>query len=229
MAYANASNHVSRSSKHGTEEALRKMSKQMKELALLASALQKMEARSGSELYKSIKLATMSYVDLFYSLDNKERDLYISNCAPGRGRRKIIDEQNLLLIPAIMASRGEPKSRVTTFLINGVYKIPFRVLYHASKAAVHIELLQQAMGLKGTPETSVRRFSDVLEKLSETMESIDNGDPRPEADENLKDKFVAEAVLLSQTTNMKIADFISERIMPNAFTDRIAKKVIRRL
>ncbi len=229
MAYAKASGHIVHSTKPGADEALRKMSKQMRELALLASDLQKMKATSGSELYKNIKLATISYVDLFYSLNSKDRDLYISSCGPGRSRKKIMDEQNLLLIPAIMASRGEPKAKVTAFLIGGVYKIPFRVLYHSSKAAMHIELLQQAMGLKGTPEAPVKRFSDVLEKINETMENIEEGDLRPEADENLKEKFVGEAVLLSQSTNMKIADFISEKIMPNAFTERLAAKVIRKL
>jgi hypothetical protein len=229
MAYANASGHVSRSTRRGADEARGKMSKQMKELALLASDLQRLRAASGSELYKGIKLAVISYVDLFYSLDSRERDLFITGCVPGRSRKKIMDEQNLLLIPAIMASRGEPKAKVTEFLISGVYKIPFRVLYHSSKAAIHIELLQQAMGLKGTPEASVKRFSDVLERVNDKMESIEEGDLRPEADENLKDRFVAEAVLLSQTTNMKIADFISERVMPNAFTDRLARKTIRRL
>ncbi len=229
MAYAKASGHVVHSSKQGSDEALKKMSKQMRELSLFATDLQKMKSVGGSELYKSIKLATIAYVDLFYSIGARERDMFIEDCVPGRVRKKITDEQNLLLIPAIMAARGESKAKVTNFLIGGIYKIPFRVLYHSSKAAIHIELLQQAMGLKGMPEAPVKRFSDVLEKINTTMENIEDGDFRPESDENLKEKFVGEAVLLSQSTSMKIADFMSEKIMPSAFTDRLAAKIIRKL
>ncbi len=228
MAHAKASRHVSGSSKKGTGESLRKLSRQIRELAEVATQLQKMEDMGGSELYKAIKLAVIAYVDLFYELTTKERDLFLSSCA-GRHGKKISNEQNLLLIPAIMASRGEPKDEVTSFLIRAIYKIPFRVLYHSSKAAVHLELMQHAMGIKAAPEGPVKRFSDALARLAIVTQSIENGEPRPEYDEQLKENFVDEAVLLSQTTDMKVADFISEKIMPNAFTDRMARKIIRKL
>lgn len=204
------------------------MSKQLKELSIFATDLQKMREVSGSELYKHIKLATIAYVELFYSLDSKERDLFLQSCGGHHGK-KITNEQNLLLIPAIMASRGEPKSHVTGFLIGAIYKIPFRVLYHSSKAAVHIELLQQAMGIKDTPDGPVKRFSDALARMDKVMQGIDEGSLSPDHDELFKQRFVEEAVLLSQSTEMKVADFISEKIMPNAFTDRMARKIIRRL
>ncbi len=228
MAHAKSSRHVAGSSKHGSAAAVRKLSAQMKELSEFATALQRMRQFSGSELYKNIKLATVSYVDLFYALDTKDRDAFLASYAGSHGK-KIAHEQNLLLIPAIMASRGEPKSQVTSFLIGAIYKIPFRVLYHSSKAAVHIELLQQAMGIKDTPDGPVKRFSDALARMDKVMSSIEEGELRPEVDEDFKEKFVDEAVLLSQSTSMNIADFISEKVMPHAFTDRLARRVIRRL
>ncbi|MFI5412488.1 MAG: hypothetical protein ACHQX1_01200 [Candidatus Micrarchaeales archaeon] len=228
MAHAKSSRHVTGSSKSGAAETQRKLAKYMKELATLATDLQSMKEVSGSELYRHIRLATISYVDLFYSLEGKERDLYLTSCVGHHGK-KIENENNLLLIPAIMASRGEPKSHVTSFLVNNIYKIPFRVLYHSSKAAIHIELLQQAMGLKNAPDSIMKRFSETLTGVESIMQSIEEGEIKPEEDEVMKQDFVEEAVTLSQSTDMKIADFISEKIMPNAFTDRMAKKIIRKL
>jgi hypothetical protein len=94
---------------------------------------------------------------------------------------------------------------------------------------VHIELLQQAMGIKDAPDGPIKRFSNALASMDNLMQRIEAGDLNPEIDEEAKGKFVDEAVLLSQSTDMKVADFISEKIMPNAFTDRLAKKIIRKL
>jgi hypothetical protein len=228
MSHAKSSRHVTGSSKATAAESVKKMSKYMKELSEFATGLQTMHDVSGSELYKQIKTATTSYVDLFYNMDTKERDLYLTSCVGHHGK-KITNEQNLLLIPAIMASRGEPKSNVTSFLVNSIYRIPFRVLYHSSKAAMHIELLEQAMGIKSSPDKAMEKFSDALTKVDMRMQAIEDGTIRPEGDETLKEEFTTEAVLLSQTSDMKIADFISEKIMPNAFTDRIARRIIRKL
>lgn len=228
MAHASSSRHVTNSSKASGAGTVRKMSKTAKELAGLATDLQKMREVTGSDLYRQIKGATTAYVDLFYSMDTKERDMYLTSCFRHHSK-KITDEQNLLLIPAIMASRGEPKSSVTTFLTNAIYRIPFRVLYHSSKAAVHIELLEEAMGIKNSPDKAMQRFSEHLSRMDMRMQAIEDGTIRPEGDEALKEEFTNEAVLLSQSTDMKIADFISEKIMPNAFTDRLAKRIIRKL
>ncbi len=194
----------------------------------MATDLQKMREIEGDEFYAAIKAATFAYVDVFYHLDNHQRDSFITSCSGHHGK-KIAHEQNLLLIPAIMASRGESKADVTNYLSCAMYRVPFRVLFHSSKAAMHIELLQQAMGLKSSPDSHLKRFSTTLANMEKCMNQIEEGKVNPEIDEVLKQEFVDEAVYISQNTDMKIADFISEKIMPSAFTDRLARRIIRRL
>ena len=228
MAHAKASRHVTGASKEKARIALRRLSKQMKALMMLADDLQKLKEISGEELYREIKRATELYVDLFYSLEEHERDSYLSSCS-GHNSKKIANEQNLLLIPAIMASRNEDQEQLSNFLSSNIYKIPFRVLYHASKAAIHIELLEQAMGIKNAPEAMVKGFSNALGNMVKCIESIEQGNIRPELDEAFKYDFIEEAVVLSQSTDMKIADFISEKVMPSAFSERMAKRIIRKV
>ena len=228
MAHAKASRHVTGSSKEQVRISLRRLNRQMKELAMLADDLQSMKDISGEELHKGIKRATATYVELFYNLNNDDRDSYLTSCS-GHNSKKIANEQNLLLIPALMASRGESKDEITDFLSNNIYKIPFRVLYHSSKAAVHIELLEQAMGIKNAPEALIKNFSNALGNMVKCMDAIEQGSISPVADESLKQEFVDEAVLLSQQTDMKIADFISEKVMPSAFTDRMARRIVRKI
>ncbi len=228
MSHAKASRYVTGSQKQEVHASLQRMGRYIRELSLLASDLQRMREVSGTTFHRQLRLATISYVNVFYSMDNAKRDSYLESCV-GHSR-KIENEQNLLLIPAIMASRGEPKNDVIQFLSNNIYKIPFRVLYHSSKAAVHIELLEQAMGIKAAPEEEqMRDFSSTLGKLERRMQEIQEGGIKPEVDEALKQEFVEEAVDLSQTSEMKVAEFIGERVMPNAFTDRIAKRIVRKL
>lgn len=230
MAHAKASRFVTGSSKQDVQISVRKLAKYIQELTDLAVDLQKMQEVSGSSLHREIRLAVMAYVNLFYNMDESQRSSYLESCIGHSGRKKKIPhEQNLLLIPALMASRGEARNDVTNFLSNAIYKIPFRVLYHSSKAAIHIELFQQAAGLKAAPDKEIERFSGLLEKVAGKMDGIEEGKVQPEEDEELKREFIDEAVHISHSTEMKIADFMSEKIMPNAFTDRMARRIIRRL
>lgn len=228
IAHARASRHVVHTRKENAQIALRRMAKYMSVLTAMANDLQKMKEVDGKDLYEALRAAVLAYVDMFYQMEEEQRNSFLTSCSSHQGR-KITHEQNLLLIPAIMASRGEPKHAVAAYLTNALYKVPFRVLYHSSKAAMHIELLQQAMGLKSAPEQLVKRFSASLANVEKCMIMIDNGKIEPEIDEVLKQEFVDEAVHFSQATDMKIADFISEKVMPNAFTDRLAKRIVRRL
>ena len=229
MSHARASRYVTGSQKQEVHAALQRMGKYTRELSLLATDLQRMREVSGTAFHRQLRLATIAYVNVFYSMDNAKRDSYLESCV-GHHTKKIANEQNLLLIPAIMASRGEPKNDVIQFLTNNIYKIPFRVLYHSSKAAVHIELLEQAMGIKAAPEEEqMRSFSETLGRLDRRMQEIADGTVKPEQDEVLKQEFIEEAIDLSQTSEMRVAEFMSEKIMPNAFTERIAKRMVRKL
>ncbi len=227
MSHARASRYVSSSQGKQAQANMKRLSKNLKELSLTATDLQKLQEVSGTALHRLIKNSTSSYIDMFYDLEPKERELYLASS--GATRKKIANERNLLILPAMMASRGEPKAEVVHHLVNAVYKIPYHVLYHSSKAAIHTELLQQAIGFKSAPDEAVMgKFSDVLNRMDSRMKEIELGGIKPEHDESLKQEFVTEAVMLSQATDMHIADFMSEKIMPNAFTDRMARRIIRK-
>ena len=226
MAYAVINDHVSRSRSSEVAASMQKVSKQLKELMKLANDLQGAKDVSSIALYQSMKHSIAAYVGLFYALEHSTRDAYVENAnGPSKRMKK---EQNLLLIPAVMASQGEDKSEVAAYLTRNMYKVPFRVLYHSSKAAMHIELFEQAMGIKTAPDHMVKRFSSVLDRMEKKMKEIDNGRINPIEDEMLKNMFVTEAIHMSNNTDMKLAEFISEKVMPNTFNSKVANRIQRR-
>ncbi len=228
LLHAKANEHIKRTKDPRARAGIQRLSRHIGELNKMSDDLQHMKDVDPMILYRSIKLAIAAYVNLFYNLTENERNNYLERC-DGHTLKRIDREQNLLLLPAIMAERGEPKPSVAAFLVNNIYRIPFRVLYHASKASMHIELLEQAMGIKSAPAGLMKQFSDTLHEICDRMEDISDGVVDPQADEELKQRFIEEAVKLSDTADMRIADFITEKIMPNAFSEKVARKMVRNL
>lgn len=210
MAYAMINDHVSRSRSKDVASSMQRVSKYLKELMKLANELQRSGDVSSTALYASIRHAIIAYVSLFYALEHSTRNAYVDN-ANGASKRHG-KEQNLLMIPAVMAANGEDKTDVTDYLVRNMYKVPFRVLYHSSKAAMHIELLEQAMGIKAAPDHMMKRFSSVLDRMEKKMKEIEDGKIDPEEDEKLKAMFIEEAIRLSNSADMKVAEFISEKV-----------------
>ncbi len=204
-----------------------KLARYIKELTDMARDLQRYQDVNPDILYRKLRGATIAYVNFFYALNDEEREVYLTTCN-GITHKKIEREQNLLLIPAIMATKREPKAHVSKFLVNNIYKVPFRVLYHASKAAMHIELLEQAMGIKNAPDHLMKRFSGALSEIDTRMSAIEDGGIDPQMDEALKQRFIDEAVKLSEAADMRIADFISEKVSPNAINERTALRIARK-
>ncbi|MCL5430368.1 MAG: hypothetical protein M1504_02730 [Candidatus Marsarchaeota archaeon] len=226
LSHAKANRHVAGSTRKAVKESVKNLNKSMKDLTTMSDDLRSMKDVTGVELNECIRSATASYVELFYALSIDERKQYLESSHSYT--KRVPREENLLLIPALMASKGEPKDNIIDFLSSNIYKMPFRVLYHASKAAVHIELLEQSMGIKSAPEPLLNGFSKALNNISDCMNQIEEGNVRPEYDEAIKYDFIEEAVTLSTTSDMKIADFISEKVMPSAFTERMARRIIRK-
>jgi len=207
---------------------LQDMTEKMNTLKILAKKLQKMEDVGEDELYKNIYDATSSYVNLFYNMSEDAINNYLIN-SEGHISKNINRENNLLLIPAIMAARGEPASDVIDFITYNIYKVPFKVLYHSSKAALHIELLEQSIGVKTIPVQIINNLNLLLEQLEKRTKEIENGNIKPEEDRILKEKFIDSITKVSYTTDINIAEFIVEKIMPTAFIERLARQIIRKL
>jgi hypothetical protein len=162
---------------------------------------------------KSIESAVRTYVDLFYSISKEERKGYIESFTTGKGRRtKISNERNLLVIPALMAELKQPKEEVSKGLFYSLYKMPFRVLYDSSKAALHVENFLNNMALKDLQYETVERFSKSMSRLETRMKAIEKGTISPAEDEHLKVDFIDKAIEFSKATDINVVDIIGQRV-----------------
>ena len=84
------------------------------------------------------------------------------------------------------------------------------------------------MGIKAAPDHMMRRFSSLLDRMERKMKEIEEGKINPMEDEMLKQMFIDEAIRLSNSADMKIAEFMNEKVMPNAFSHKVAHRMQRR-
>jgi hypothetical protein len=228
MQHAKKSSYILETSNPIIRMSLQDMNEKIIMLKTTAKNLQKMKDIDDDELYKIIYNATTSYVNLFYHMSEDAIDNYIIN-SEGHITKNINRENNLLLIPAILAARGEPSSDVINFITNNVYKVPFKILYHSSKAALHIELLEQSMGIKTISIQTLNNLNLLLQQLEKRTKEIEEGNIRLDENTLLKEKFIESIIEISYGKDLNIPEFISEKIMPNAFIERTTKKLIRKI
>ncbi len=228
MQYVKKSKYVAGTSNPITRMKMQEMTKKMDSLKTFAKKLQKMDEVSGDEFYNNIYDGVSVYTDLFYNMNADTINNYIIN-AEGHTLMNINRENNMLILPAIMALRNEQKTDIINFITNHLYKVPFKVLYHSSKAALHVELLEQSMGVKNVPIDITNNINNLLNILNDKTIEIERGNINPIQDEYLKIKFLDSIINVSHNTDMRIPEFISEKIMPNAFIERMARKLMRRL
>ncbi|MGC8694358.1 MAG: hypothetical protein ACP5RI_01945 [Candidatus Micrarchaeia archaeon] len=227
MQHAKKSNFITGTSNSVTRMKMQEMTKKIDSLKNVAKKLQNMEEISGEEFYNNLYEGSQTYVNLFYNMDADTISKYIIN-TEGHTIVNINKENNLLILPAIMALNNENKTDVINFISNHLYKVPFKVLYHSTNAALQVELLEQSMGVKSIPIEITNNINNLLNIINDKTKEIEKGNINPSQDEYLKIKFLDSIINVSYNTDMKISEFISEKIMPNKFIERMARKIIRK-
>lgn len=203
------------------------LSKHFSKLYLIASGYGNPDEDDPSELLSTITSAVRSYTSLFYLINRHNRTSYIERHSNGIGRR-IAPERNLLLIPAMMAAQGKRRSLACSTIIKGLYSMPARFLYGKCMAALKVEQFQQGLGLKGGKEHALSRLSLSMEQLQSLIERIDSNDINPQSDEMVKELFVNEIVSLSESDDIPIAEFISDRLSNGNISFRTALGMVRK-
>jgi len=191
---------------------LKKLSQHERIMQEIAKGLDSNEEPDPNTLYKHIRGATANYVNLFYALTPEERADYIGKVSRMRLSKVIKPEENLLMIPAINAELKEQKSNVINTLANRLYRSSFKVLYDASKSALHVALLEQNMAIKSVPDSMLKSFSRIMSRMDEVVKSIDMGLIDAATFDQVKGEFVDDAVNFSAQTEIGLVSFISERI-----------------
>ncbi len=176
---------------------------------------------------KMIESSLNTYVDLFYTISKDERKEYIELFNTKR-KVKIKPESNLLLVPAIMAELKQSKEDVIKGLYYSLYKLPFKILYESSKSALHVALLEQNMAIKSVPYDTVERFSKSMTRLESRIKAIEKGNIKPQEDEDVKAYFIDRAIEFSRTTEVNIADLISERVGTESAIRTRMHRIMRR-
>ncbi len=204
------------------------MSKHFSRLYLLASDYGTQEQTRPSGLFSVITSAVHSYVNLFYSIKSSNRSSYIERNSRGSACRRVNPEGNLLLMPAIMAERGERRGQVHSAIIRSLYSMPARFLRDKSRAAMKVEALQQGLGLKGARESALSRLSLSMAEVESLIERIGNGVINPEGDEMVKELFVNEMVAVSESEDMGLAEFVSDKLSSGNVSFEIGRRLIRK-
>jgi hypothetical protein len=175
----------------------------------------------------SIKSAVGLYVDLFYTISKEERKRYMEEFNEQKNR-KITNERNLLIIPALMAELNMPKEEISDGLFHQLYRMPFKVLHDSSKSALHIGILEQNMAIKSVPYETVEKFSASMSRLEQRIKQIEQGRINPQDDEDLKADFIEKAADFSKKTEINIIDLISERVGTQSAVLTRMHRLIRR-
>ena len=202
------------------------ISKHFSKLHFLASGYD--DDISPSEMLAILTSASRSYVNLFYSMKGSNRSSYIARHSNSPAGRSVSPERNLLLIPAIMASRRERRSLAYSTIIKGLYSMPARFLYNRAAAAMKLEAMQQGLGLKGAKDSALSRLSLSMSQMESMISRMLAGGANPESDEMIKELFVNEVVAISESEDMGLAEFISDKLSNGNISFRTALRMVRK-
>jgi hypothetical protein len=196
-------------------------------LKVLAKLLQSSIEVDSTLSYMNTKSAVNNYVNLFYSMSNKERSGYIG-AASARLLNGVKPENNLLLVPAMMASASKPKHTAISGIEIALYKKPFKLLYEASSSALQIMRFRQRTAIERSPEMATAEFSRSLAKLDSRIRAIEHGMINPESDESLKQEFIRSAIEFSASHGASALEVVSERLETRSVKSARMRKLIRK-
>lgn len=206
--------------KEKVERDKRRLARHAKALHTLADSHYASHHVDPSESYRAIRTGITAYVNLFYDANPSELDLYIAECKVSGPGKRLRPEQNMLLIPALMASKGKPKSSAIAMLLSGVYSKPFKALYDSSKASLHMEFFKRSIAIANAPSASLDSFSQTLDRMSALIKSIDAQDIHPEEDDTSKEEFMEQLLKLNDETGVDTLSLLEEKLMPYESVNR---------
>jgi hypothetical protein len=196
-------------------------------LKALAKLLQSSVEVDPALSYMNAKSAVTNYVGLFYVMDSKELSDYICT-ASAHTLGTVKPENNLLLLPAMMASTSKPKRAAVSSIEIALYKKPFALLYDASSSALQVMHFRQRMAIEHLPESAAKEFSRSLAKLDSRIHSIERGVINPESDEALKREFIRSAIEFSSAHGSGAIDVVSERFEVHSVKSARMCRLIRK-
>jgi hypothetical protein len=174
----------------------------------------------------TLKSAVENYVSLFYSMNTHERAAYIRSMSAVKHRVK--RDANMLFVPAILGEAGEDQKVVKAGLFKHLYSMPFKMLYNTSKSGLRVMLLQNGMAVKSMNYELVHDFSKSVSMLDARILEIGEGKINPIKDEELKTRFIDQAVKMSRETDINIVEIISDRVRTEGHIMREAQRLMRR-
>ncbi len=181
-----------------------------------------------SQQYGAIASAAHSYVNLFYSMNHRRVQDYVQRHSGSSISKRVKPENNLLLLPAISATKGTRRSTVHTTITRNLYAMPLRFLYDKTKSAMRLELFQQAVGVKSAKESALAGFSATMKNIEALLNGIGSGEINPQSDERAKEMFVNHISDISEAEEMGLSEYISEKLATNNVSFKIARRIIRK-
>ena len=117
-------------------------------------------------LYRELRLASIAYVNLFYGASKADREAFMSSCMSDGLNRRINSENNLILLPSILAANDVPVGKASFSILAGLHRKSFIAIKQAMKSAVSMELFRNSAAIGGSN-------SDNLERLNRSIYEID--------------------------------------------------------
>ena len=204
------------------------LSRHVSNLGRIANVLSRSGIVRPEMLYRTISSATTSYVNLFYAMKHGCRSSFIERCYTDGTCGRVRPDSNILVMPALMATRKEKRNKVSSNIIRHLYSMPMKVVYRSSKSAMHVELLEQALSVKSISDSALRRFSASLKKMDALIGAIEAGAIDPGSDEQLKELFIDEIVELSLSEDIRLAEYVSEKLSTNSVNYKVARRIMRK-
>ncbi len=196
-------------------------------LKVLAKLLQSSVEVDSTLSYMNTKSAVNNYVNLFYSMTDNERSNYLGT-ASAHVLGRVKPENNLLLVPAMMASAGRPKRTAISNIEISLYKNTYKLLYEASSSALQVMHFRQRTAIEHIPEAATAEFTKNLAKLDSRIRSIEHGRINPESDESLKRAFILSAIDFSVSHCSSALDTVSEKLETRSVKSARMRKLIRK-
>ena len=194
--------------------AMKRITKHMQTLKETANELYEDKEINPDTFYNVLKLGVTSYVNFFYGISRKSRNIYIETLRADASASHRHSEINMLSAPALMANRGSKKSDAISTMLSELYSKPFKFCHSSGKASMQIEFFKKSIAIKAMPGEAFARLSDALGRLEEAIKAINNYSLEPINAEKEKSEFFERIIKLDDESGFGVAGFIEDRLMP---------------
>jgi len=165
------------------------------------------------ELYRELRLASIAYVNLFYGASQSDRNAFLSSCmSDGLGRR-VNSENNLILLPSILAANEVPVGKASFSILAGLHKKSFMAIKQAMKSAASMELFRNSSAI-GSNSENIERINKSIYEIDGIISNMHGLMKNYEAIEAKKLELISEMCDIGESSGFPVDSVIESISAP---------------